>query len=331
MIRRRDFITLLGGAAAWPLAARAQQPRLPVIGYLSSNQESDESGDNGAVAAFRRGIGEQGYVEGRNVEILYRYAENQYDHLPELAADLVRRRVAVIFCFGTLASLAAKKATATIPIVFSTGADPVDAGLVASLNRPGGNVTGTAYLVVELAAKRLELLHEIAPAAKSIGYLHFPGFAAADDPAITGVVETAARTLGVRLVTASASSASKIERAFAVLVGEGSGAVLLGVSVASVITPRQIVALAAHYALPAMYPNRDFVEAGGLISYKGNTLDAARIAGNYVGQILKGEHPADLPVQQPTKFELLINMKTAKTLGLTVPPTLLAFADEVIE
>jgi putative ABC transport system substrate-binding protein len=326
MIRRREFITLLSGAAAWPLAARAQQGALPVIGYLSGVVENE---NGSVVAAFRRGIGEQGYVEGRNVEILYRYAENQYDRLPDLAADLVRRRVVVIFANYGPASLAAKKATATIPIVFYAGVDPVQAGLVATLNRPGGNVTGVTDFDVELTAKRLQLLHDIAPAATSIGYLHFPVNPSVDDAAITGVVETAARTLGVRLVTASASSASGVERAFAMLVGEGIGAVLIGVSAA--FTSRQIIALAAHYALPAMYPNRNFVEAGGLISYVGNPLDAARIAGTYVGQILKGENPADLPVQQPTKFELLINMKTAKAIGLTMPPTLLALADEVIE
>jgi putative ABC transport system substrate-binding protein len=325
---RRDFITVLGGAAVWPLAARAQQGALPVIGYLSSVAENET---RSVVAAFRQGIGEQGFVEGRNVEFLYRFAENKYERLPDLVADLVRRRVAVIFANFSAASLAAKKATATIPIVFYAGVDPVQAGLVASLNRPGGTVTGVTDFNVELTAKRLQLLHDIAPAATSIGYLHFPIDPAVDDAAITGVVETAARTLGVRLVTASAISASEIERAFAMLVDEGIGAVLIGVSVMTVITPRQIIALAAHYALPAMYPNRDFVEAGGLISYKGNPLDAARIAGTYVGQILRGENPADLPVQQPTKFELLINMKTAKTLGLTVPPTLLALADEVIE
>jgi putative ABC transport system substrate-binding protein len=297
---------------------------MPVIGFVSGGYSVSDS----EVSAFRRGLSESGFVEGRNVAIEYRWVENQYDRLPALAADLVRRRVAVIFASGGPASLAAKKATATIPIVFYEGADPVQVGLVASLNRPGGNVTGVTDLNVELTAKRLELLHEIAPAAHRIGYLHFPGDPAVDDAAITGVVETAARTLGVRLVTASASSASEIERAFAVLVGEGIGAVLIGVAV---INPRQIIALAAHYALPAMYPNRYFVEAGGLISYKGNPLDAARIAGTYVGRILKGEIPADLPVQQVTRIEMVLNLKTAKALGLNVPQTLLVAADEVIE
>jgi putative ABC transport system substrate-binding protein len=235
--------------------ARAQQGVLPVIGYLSGDQESYESGNNGAVAAFRRGIGEQGYIEGRNVEILYRFAENKFERLPDLAADLVRRRVAVIFCNGTLASPAAKKATATIPIVFSIGSDPVQAGLVASLNRPGGNVTGMAYLVVELAAKRLELLHEIAPAAKSIGYLYNPNYSPAvvEEPSIKAL-ETAAGTLGLRLVTAKATTASEIEGAFAMLVGEGIGAVIISGSAPFFFQYNQVVALAAHHALPAMYP-----------------------------------------------------------------------------
>jgi putative ABC transport system substrate-binding protein len=329
-MRRREFITLLGGAAAWPLAARAQQRTLPVIGYLSSN-ESDESGDNRAAAALRRGLGEQGYVEGRNVEILYRYAENQYDLLPELAADLVRRRVAVIFCPTTPASLAAKKATATIPIVFSIGSDPVQAGLVASLNRPGGNVTGMAYLVVELAAKRLELLHEIAPAAKSIGYLYNPNYSAAVEERSIQALETAAGTLGLRLVTAKATTASEIEGAFAMLVREGIGGVLIGGTAPLLFQSNQVVALAAHHVLPAMYAYREIVEAGGLISYGGSAVDANRLAGTYVGRILKGENPADLPVQQVTRIEMVLNLKTAKALGITVPPTMLAIADEVIE
>jgi putative ABC transport system substrate-binding protein len=226
--KRREFITLLGGAAVWPLVARAQET-MPVIGFVSSISASDSAD---IVSAFRRGLSESGFVEGRNVAIEYRWAENQFDRLPALAADLVRRRVAIIFAGTSPASLAAKKATANISIVFYAGVDPVQAGLVASLNHPGGNVTGVTDFNVELTVKRLELLHEIAPAATSIGYLHFPtGVPIVDDAAITAVVETAARTLGVRLVTASASSASEIERAFAVLVGEGVGAVLIGVSV----------------------------------------------------------------------------------------------------
>jgi putative ABC transport system substrate-binding protein len=326
-LRRREFIAGLGGVAAWPLATGAQE-RLPVIGYLSSNQENEESGDNGSIAALRRGIGEQGYVEGRNVEILYRYAENQYDRLPELATDLVRRRVAVIFCDTTPASLAAKKATATIPIVFAVGADPIQAGLVASLNRPAENATGTAYFVVELAAKRLELLHEIAPAAKSIGYLYNPNYSAAIEEPSIKALETAAGTLGLRLVTAKVTTASEIEGAFAMLVGEGSGAVLIGTLIQ---WTNQIIALAAHHALPAMYPYPTIAENGGLISYGGRGRDAVRLAGTYVGRILRGEKPADLPVQQVTRIEMVLNLKTAKALGLNVPQTLLVAADEVIE
>jgi putative tryptophan/tyrosine transport system substrate-binding protein len=282
---------------------------------------------NGGAAAFRRGLGEQGYLEGRDVEILYRYVEFQNDRLPELVADLVRRRVAVIFCNTTPASLAAKKTTATIPIVFASGADPVQAGLVASLNRPGGNVTGTTFLVVELAAKRLELLHEIVPAAKSIGYLYRPDYF--PDLEEIKAIATAAGTLGLRLVTAKVTTASEIEGAFAMFVGEGIGAVLIAGSLLT--RTEQIIALAAHHALPAMYAYPVIAQDGGLISYGGDPLDAARVAGTYAGRILKGEKPANLPVQQITKIELAINLKTAKALGLTIPETLLATADEVIQ
>jgi putative tryptophan/tyrosine transport system substrate-binding protein len=258
---------------------------------------------------------------------LYRYGEYQNDRVTELAADLVRRRVAVIFCNTTPASLAAKKATATIPIVFAFGADPVQAGLVASLNRPGGNVTGTTFLVVELAAKRLELLHEIVPAAKSIGYLYRPDYF--PDLEEIKAIATAAGTLGLRLVTAKVTTASEIEGAFAMFVGEGIGAVLIAGSLLT--RTEQIIALAAHHALPAMYAYPVIAQDGGLISYGGDPLDAARVAGTYAGRILKGEKPANLPVQQITKIELAINLKTAKALGLTIPETLLATADEVIQ
>jgi putative ABC transport system substrate-binding protein len=284
-MKRREFIAGLGGVAAWPLGARAQQRPLPVIGYLT---------ENASVAAFRQGIGEQGYVEGRNVEVLYRFAEYEFERLPGLAADLVRRRVAVIFCNSTPASQAAKKATAAIPIVFSVGTDPVQAGLVASLNRPGSNVTGVTYLLTELVAKRLELLHELAPAAKSIGYLYNSNyFPTVEEPSIKAV-ETAAGTLGLRLVTAKVTTASEIEGAFAMLVSEGNGALLIGASL--FLWREQIIALATHYALPAMYAYRAIAEAGGLISYGGRGTDADRLAGTYVGRILKGEKPADLPV-----------------------------------
>ena len=329
-MRRRDFIAGLG-AVAWPLPARAQQRPLPVIGWLDFGYATNLSGaDIGYAAslsaadidAFRQAIGEHGYFEGRNVEILYRFAEGQFQRWPELAADLVRRRVAVIVAGGTSAALAAKKATATIPIVFWIGSDPVQAGLVASLNRPGSNATGTTYLQTELAAKRLELLHEMAPAAKSIGYLHY------DELSITAL-ETAARALGLRLVTAKATTASEIEGAFAMLVGEGVGALIVSGNL--VYWANQIIALAAHYALPAMYDFREMVEAGGLISYEGDLRDAIREASTYVGRILKGEKPADLPVQQSTRIKMVLNLKTAKALGIEVPRKVLVLADQVIE
>jgi putative ABC transport system substrate-binding protein len=298
---------------------------MPVIGWLSSTQEDVGIYGSTAVPAFRRGLGEQGYLEGRDVEVLYRYAEFQIDRLPELAADLVRRRVAVIFCATTPASLAAKKATATIPIVFVAGADPVQAGLVASLNRPGGNVTGTTYLVAELAAKRLELLHEIVPAAKSIGYLYDPDVFT--DLQEIKALATAAGTLGLRLVPAKVTT--EIEAAFAILVGEGIDAVLIAGS--QVRWTQQIIALAAHHTLPAMYAYAVIAQDGGLISYGADPLDAARVAASYVGRILKGEKPANLPVQQITRVEMVINLKTAKALGLTVPQSILIRADEVIE
>ena len=329
-MRRREFIAGLGSAVALPLAARAQQRPLPVIGALLGTSYPNFSDAGGApTAAFRQGLGEQGYVEGRKVEILYRFAEYQNDRLPELAADLVRHRVSAILTGGAPATLAAKKATATIPIVFFTGIDPVQAGFVASLNRPGGNATGAAYLSVELDAKRLELVHEIAPAAKFIGYLYDPKYSAAYSEAEIKVLETAARTLGLGLVTAEASTPSEIERAFAMLVGEGIGAFLY--STYLIPQRHQIIALAAHHALPAIYADRAMVEAGGLISYGGSVSDATHVAGTYVGRILKGEKPADLSVQQSTRTEMAINLKTAKALRIEVPPKVLVLADQVIE
>ena len=326
-MRRRDFITLLGGAAAaWPLAARAQQG-VPVVGCLSDGSETDPERFD---VAFFDGLREQGYVEGRNVEILYRYAEARYDRLPGLAEELVRRRVAVIAAFGTSRpAVAARNATATIPIVFQTGADPIRAGLVASLNRPGGNVTGVSSLVGELGAKRFELLHELVPAATSIGYLNNPNFPPAEDQ--IRIHETAARTLGVRLVIANARTPSEIESAVAMLVGIGIGAFLPLPDLLFLTERKQLAVLAARYRVPAIYFSREQIEAGGLMSYGANLSDARRLAGTYVGRILKGEKPADLPVQQSTTVELIINMKAPKALGLTVPPSLLARADEVIE
>ena len=324
-MRRRQFIAGLGSAAAWSAMARAQQRASPVIGFLGGLAERESE----IVAPpFRQGIAQQGFVEGRNVEILYRYPEIQFRQAPELVTDLVSRSVAVIFAFGAPSAKAAKEATTTIPIVFVTGVDPVQAGLVASLNRPGGNVTGTTNLLVELAAKRLELLHEIAPAAASIGYLHDSAVTTVEEPSVK-IVETSARTLGVRLVTANASTPDEIESALAMLVSKGIGAVLVG----EFFFPwrDQVAALVTHYALPALYPYRQMVDVGGLISYGPSIPDSVRLAGTYVGRILKGEKPADLPVQQSARIEMVLNLRTAKALGLAVPQSILLRADEVIE
>jgi putative ABC transport system substrate-binding protein len=323
-MRRRDFIAGLSLAAAWPVAARAQQTALPVIGFLDVAATAAH-----LTAAFNRGLGEQGYVDGRNVEILLRYTET-YARLPALAEELVRTPVAVIFTSGGPASaLAAKSATTTIPIVFANGADPVELGLVGSLNRPGGNITGVTFLVQTLLAKRLELLHKIATAVESIGLLVNPtGPQAALD---TKEAETAARVLGVRLVIRNASTPTEIEAAFARFNEQRVGAVLVGGDPFFFIQREQLTALAARPSVPAIYPLREYVEAGGLMSYGASQADAFRLGGVYVGQILNGAKPADLPVQQSTKLELVINQKTAKALGLTIPETLLATADEVIE
>ena len=295
-----------------------------MIGYLGPG-----NADERWWAAFRRGLGEQGYVEGHNVEILRRDQPFPYDRMPELAADLVRGGVAVISAWGTPPALAARKATSTIPIIFMVGTDPVQAGLVASLNRPGGNVTGTTDLNVELAAKRLQLLHEIAPGAMSIGYLYYTSDSVVDEPWIMAT-ENAARILGVRLVKADVGTPSEIERAFTMFVGERIGALLIGLAPPPA-TWRGLIALAAHYALPAMHHDSDMVEGGGLLSYTAYGYDKVRLAATYVGRILKGEKPADLPVQQPTRFKMVLNLKTAKALGLAVPPSILLRATEVIE
>ena len=326
-MRRREFITFVGSAAvAWPLAARAQQPALPVVGYLSAGSPDSNVG----VAGFRKGFAEMGYVEGQNVAIEYRWALGRYDRLPALAADLVRRRVAVIVAAGGPASLAAKSATATIPIVFGTGGDPIELGLVASLDRPGGNATGASFLTQELTAKRIELLHEIVPAATLIGILLNPTNSLSE--AQRREAEIAARILGVRLVIANASTASEIEAAFAILVEQRIGALLVAGDPLFISVMRdQLVALTARHAVPAIYEARENVDAGGLMSYGTSILDANRLSGVYTGRILKGEKPADLPVQQSTKVELVINLKTAKALGITVPQLLLGRVDEVIE
>jgi putative tryptophan/tyrosine transport system substrate-binding protein len=326
---RRTFIAGLGAAAAWPLAARGQQTALPVIGLLSG-----QSPDTSAylITAFHQGLGETGFVEGHNVTIEYRWALGQLDRLPALAADLVGRKVSVIAATaggGTAASLAAKAATTTIPIVFTSGVDPVKIGLVASLNRPGGNVTGIAFLTLALEAKRLGLLHELIPTATDFAVLLNPTFP--DVAEQLREVEEAARTIGQRIITLNASSIGEINSAFEHLSQRRPGAILVAADPLFISRREQLVALAAHHSLPAIYEDRDFTVAGGLMSYGASFSEAVLQVGHYTGKILKGDKPADLPVMQPTKFELIINLKTAKALGVQIPPMLLARADEVIE
>jgi putative ABC transport system substrate-binding protein len=326
-MRRREFITLLGSAAAaWPLVATAQPPVMPVIGYLSGQSPAEYEY---RLAAFRQGLNETGYVEHRNVGIEYRWAQGQYDRLPAFAADLVRRQVSVIVATGgTPSALAAKAATATIPIVFNTGGDPVKLGLVSSFNRPGGNVTGVSSLSNELAQKRLELLHELVPTATVIGVLVNPTTPTSQSEASD--VQTAARTLRVRLLIVNASAQSEFDAAFATLVCEAGGLVV-GSDPLFGHNTDQLIALAERHAVPTIYSYREDTAAGGLMSYGTDHLDSYRQAGVYIGRILKGDKPADLPVQQITKIELVINMKTAKALGLTFPLALLGRADAVIE
>jgi putative tryptophan/tyrosine transport system substrate-binding protein len=325
-MRRREFMAGLGSAVAWPLVARAQQPAMPVIGYLGA-QSADDDYKN-VTFPFLQGLKDTGYVEGQNVAIEYRWAENQPDRLPALAADLVRRRVAVIVVNGT-AALAAKAATTTIPIVFVTGADPVALGLVASLNRPGANVTGIANLAGELAPKQLQLLRQLIPTAVVFGILVDPAFPSTQSQIAD--LQAAARTLGLELIVENARTDSDLETAFATFSQQNVGAVLAGVSTLFNRRTEQLAAVAARHALPAMFPFREFALAGGLMSYGSSVGYLYRQVGIYTGRILKGEKPADLPVQQVTKIDLVINRKTAKALGLTIPETLLATADEVIE
>ena len=328
-MRRREFIALLGGAAAaWPLAARAQQPAVPVVGFLNGLGQNDRPN---LAAAFRRGLAEAGYVDGRNVAIEYRFAENRLDRLPALAADLVSRKVNVIAATGGGSPiLAAMAATKTIPIVFTTAGDPVQEGYVTSLNRPGGNVTGVSWFNSLVAGKGLGLLHELTPNAAQVALLANPKLPEA--ARTQSDAQEAARALGLPLLVLNASRAREIDAAFAAMRQRRADALLVGSDPFFASRLQQIVTLAARDAIPALYlGNREFVDEGGLISYGNDTADGYRRAGVYVGRILKGAAPADLPVDQATKFEFLINLTTAKTLGLEVPPGLSARADEVIE
>jgi len=326
-MNRRDFVTLLGGAsAAWPLAARAQQPALPVVGFLNSETPT---GYAPFAAAFRQGLSETGFVEGRNVAIEYRWAEGHNDRLLALAAELVRLRVAVIGAAGTPSALAAKAVTSTIPIVFSTAADPVSEGLVAGLNRPGGNVTGVTNLGVELVQKQVEMLHQMVPKANLIAVLVDPGLPFAEAAAKDAL--TAGGALGLQIHIVQASSERGINAAFATLAQVGAGGLVICPGPFSFSRRGQIAALALRHAMPTIFYTREFPAAGGLMSYGVSIADGYRQVGVYAGRILKGERPGDLPVQQSTKFELAINLTTAKVLGLDVPFYLQQLADEVIE
>jgi putative tryptophan/tyrosine transport system substrate-binding protein len=325
-IGRRQFISVLGGAAAWPPAAIAQQRAMPVIGFLRS---TSPEGTEHLLAAFRQGLKETGYVEGQNLTIEYRWAGDHIDQLPALAADLVHREVAVIVANG-VAVRSAIAATATIPIVFVIGVDPVTSGFVANLDRPGGNITGTSIVAgADLHAKRLEILHELVPKATTIAALLDPKVI--ETEAVAGEIEQAARTLALQVLIVKAGSESEFDATFSSMTQSKASALLVGGGAFFVAQRQRLVALAAQHALPASYMTRDSVEVGGLMSYGPSQVNAYRRAGIYVGRILNGAKPAELPVELPTKYELVINLKTAKSLGLTVPPTLLAIADEVIE
>jgi putative tryptophan/tyrosine transport system substrate-binding protein len=325
-VRRRTFITLLGGAAAWPLAVRAQQAAMPVVGFLSSSALADRAR---YLPAFRQGVRETGYVEGQNVVVEYRWAQDQHDILPDLAADLVRRQVTVIAAHDTPSSIVAKAATATIPIVFVTGGDPVRLGLVASLNRPGGNVTGVTFVTAELGAKQLGLLHELQPGAVRVAVLVDPNFPLTES--FVSDVQAAASSIKKQIEVLEAPTGRDIDMAFARLAQKPTDALLIAPSPFLNNRRVQLVTLAAYRRVPAIYSWREAAEVGGLMSYGTSLSDAYRQAGVYTGRLLKGEKPADLPIQRSTKFEFVINLNTARAFGLSFPPGLLAIADEVIE
>jgi putative ABC transport system substrate-binding protein len=327
-VKRREFITLLGGAAvSCPLIARAQQPGIPVVGFLGAPSAAPYAR---YIAAVHQGLKEVGYIEHQNVAMEYRWADGQYDRLPVFAADLVSRRVAVIVPIGGApAVLAAKAATSSIPIVFNVGADPIQLGLVAKLNRPGGNITGVAMMTLEMETKRLELLHELAPTSAPIAILLNPSNAQAQSQ--EREIQRAARVIGRQVLVLNAGNEDEIEKAFAALVRERAGALLVAGDAFFTSQAVLFVVLTARHSIPTVYPVRSYVDAGGLMSYGSSLLDAYRLTGVYTGRVLKGEKPADLPIVQPTKFELVLNLKTARAVGISIPPTLLARADEVIE
>jgi putative ABC transport system substrate-binding protein len=326
MIERRELITLFGGAAAWPLAARAQQQSMPVIGYFSGRSSESETQ---YATAFRGGLEEAGYVESHNVAIEFRFSNGHDDRLPILAAGLVQRRAAVLVATDTPSALAAKAVTTTIPIVFSTGADAVQLGLVESFNRPNGNATGVAVFVTQLLPKRLQLLRELVPDASLIAFVVNPN--TASGPSQIEEMQSVAQAIGQQILVVKASTESEVDRAFATIVERKAAAIVYASSVFFQVVRDQLVTLAARHAIPAIYEWPEFVTTGGLVSYSSNRSEAGRRIGDYTGRILKGARPADLPVFQSTKFDLVINTKTAKALGLTIPPGVLAIADEVID
>jgi putative tryptophan/tyrosine transport system substrate-binding protein len=325
-MRRREFMTLLGGAAAWPLVARAQQSAMPVVGFINAASAQHWAAP---LSAFLKGLSETGYVEGHNVTIEYRWAEGRYDRLPAFVADLVQRKVNVLAATSTPAALAAKAATTTIPIVFTTAGDPVQLGLAATLNRPGGNVTGVTLLDVELAPKRLQLARELAPTATMMAVLVNPSFPPTES--MLRELAVAARSFGLKIHVAHATTEPEIDEAFATVAQVRAGALVIGTDIFFSSRMEQLGTLTLRHAVPTIYEYREFALAGGLISYGGSITEMYRNAGIYTGRILKGDKPADLPVQRATKIELIINLKTARALGLTIPTSLLVRADEVIE